>query len=110
MAASDPKPTDYIQYRLESSLLPKAKARLQGLGAACLHVHGEPLQESAVDIVGVYKSHAFCIELKVGNNVPTERQKLFLQKWARAGAFTGVAYTVADCLAVLQEIEREVDR
>ena len=60
---------------------------------------GEP------DIYGCIGGLMIQIELKVGNNKPTERQALVGELWRRAGATYVVAWTVEDVRRGLAWIE-----
>lgn len=82
------------------------RAALTARGAKVVHIHGEPQQEVAVDLVGVYRGRGFAIELKLGVRTRASvRQQLFLDAWAAAGGVACVAHTVGEALAVLEQID-----
>jgi hypothetical protein len=73
-----------------------------------VHIHGEPQQETAVDLIGVYRGRGFAIELKLGVRTrASAKQQLFLDAWAAAGGVVAVAHTVGEALAVLEAIDSE---
>lgn len=57
------------------------------------------------DIMGFYRGKGFAIELKVGNNKPTELQKLTMVRLRSAGVTVAVCYSVEE---VKQFMEREI--
>ena len=54
------------------------------------------------DIIGCIKSRMIAIELKVGKNVASDLQKLVLRKLGKAGAITGVCYSLDEIRELLK--------
>lgn len=73
------------------------------------NVSGNAQQSGRADINACVYGYAIKIEVKTedteyGRKGATTKQRLYLEKWARAGAFSCVAYSVDDvkyCLAVM---------
>lgn len=67
------------------------------------NVSGNARQRGRADINGCYKGRCFKIELKDESTGyrPTRQQKLYLEKWKRAGALVGVCYSIEDVKEVL---------
>ena len=65
------------------------------------NVSGNAQQSGRADINACIKGRAFKIEVKTDENSygrkgATLKQRLYLEKWARAGAFSCVVYSVSD--------------
>jgi hypothetical protein len=60
-----------------------------------------PGRKGQLDITGC--SHGYRIELegKVGTNVPTPLQTMWLVRWTKVGAITGVYYSVEEALSLV---------
>lgn len=67
------------------------------------NVSGNARQRGRADINGCYKGKCFKIELKDRETgyKATKQQKLYLEKWKRAGALVGVCYSIEDVKEVL---------
>lgn len=67
------------------------------------NVSGNARQRGRADINGCYKGKCFKIELKDRETgyKPTKQQKLYLERWKRAGAIVGVCYSLEDVKEVL---------
>lgn len=53
------------------------------------------------DIMCVYKGNLICIEVKIEGNKPTKLQEVTLNKLSKAGAITGIAYSIEDVKQML---------
>ena len=73
------------------------------------NVSGNANQSGRSDINGCYEGHCLKIELKdpTTGYQPSKKQLLYLKKWKRAGAITGIAYSVEDVKNLLQEYKHE---
>lgn len=103
-----PTEKDSKHYRLEKDLVKAIRARLEGLGALVIKIHGERYQEAAVDLLICYRGRFIACEAKVGSNVATQHQEVFLNRIRNAGGIGITAWTVADCLVPLQMIDKEL--
>lgn len=65
-------------------------------GCVAENVSGNAHQSGRPDINGCYKGRMFKLELKTpdSKNTATKKQKLHLRRWTRAGAITGVVYSL----------------
>lgn len=70
------------------------------------NVSGNARQSGRADINACYKGRCLKIELKDPETgyQPTKQQLLYLKKWNRAGAITGVAYSIEDIMKLLEKI------
>lgn len=83
--------------------LPKGKAE---------NVSGNAQQSGRADINACIQGHTFKIEVKTeytayGRKGASTKQRLYLEKWARAGAISCVVYSVDDLRYVLQRFGYE---
>lgn len=101
---------DHKQYDIESDLYKAVRSRLTALGARVLKIHGDPMQERAVDLIVCYRSKYISIELKARGKKLTEKQEQFLTQVRAAGGIGIGAWSVADCLSVIQEIDEDIAR
>ena len=71
------------------------------------NVSGNANQSGRSDINCCYKGHCLKIELKDDDTgyKATRKQKLYLKKWAAAGAVTAVCYSVQDVKKLIESIE-----
>ena len=81
------------------------RVRLTELGAKFLHIHGEALQEKAVDCIICWHGKYVAVELKIGNNQATPHQANFLAGVRAAGGLGFVAWSVAGILEELNKHE-----
>jgi len=92
----------------ETSLQDKVLGYLNSL-PDCIaeNVSGNAQQSGRADINGCYKGQCVKIELKdpATGYKPTKQQLLYLKKWSKAGALTGVCYSVDDVKKLLEEIK-----
>lgn len=67
------------------------------------NVSGNAKQSGRADINGCYNGKCFKLELKSKDTgyQPTKQQKLYLEKWRRAGAIVGICYSIKDVKEVL---------
>ena len=68
------------------------------------NVSGNANQSGRADINGCYKGKCFKIELKdpTTGYKPSKKQLLYLERWKKAGATTGVAYSLEDVKKLLK--------
>lgn len=66
------------------------------------HVWRSSDAEGISDIIGVWGSLAFAIEVKKKPNKPTPKQEMFIENFCRAGGLAFVAYSLED----VQEVWR----
>jgi|SRR5690606_6550653 len=59
------------------------------------------------DISGCVNGRRFEIEVKRPGNKPTKLQLKELEEWRKAGAITGVAYSLEDAKEILKDVIRE---
>ena len=71
------------------------------------NVSGNIHQSGRADINACYKGICLKIELKdpETNYKPTKQQLLYLKKWAKAGAITGVCYSLRDVKKLLEKVD-----
>lgn len=72
------------------------------------NVRGTASQSGRADINACYKGHCIKIELKDPEDKgykATQQQKLYLEKWKRAGAVVGVCYSINDVKRLLEGID-----
>lgn len=72
------------------------------------NVRGTASQSGRADINACYKGHCIKIELKDPEDKgykATQQQKLYLEKWKRAGAVVGVCYSINDVKKLLEDID-----
>lgn len=75
-------------------------------GCMAENVSGNASQSGRADINACYRGRCFKIELKDPNNKGygvTKQQKLYLERWKRAGAIVGVCYSVEDVKKLLEK-------
>lgn len=74
------------------------------------NVSGNANQSGRADINACYKGRCLKIELKDPGTgyKPTKQQLLYLKKWARAGAVTGVCYSLKDVKNLLEQIDERI--
>ena len=56
------------------------------------------------DIVGCLHGSFFAIEVKVGNNEPTEKQKQVIELIRKSGGTVGIAYSLEDVKKILEKL------
>lgn len=73
-------------------------------GCIAENVSGNAMQSGRADINGCYNGRCFKIELKSPDTgyKPSKKQLHYLNKWERAGAITGVCYSIEDVKKVLK--------
>ena len=80
-------------------------------GCMAENVRGNAAQSGRADINACYKGHCIKIELKdpedKGYGV-TKQQKLYLEKWRRAGAIVGVCYSLQQVKDFIKCIDEDV--
>jgi hypothetical protein len=89
----------------ETKLEDKVKVALEKEfpGIYLVKIHGGPYQESGIpDLVGCYAGRFIGIELKIGDNVATEKQEDHMDRIRRAGGITGVAYSVKEAVKIVK--------
>ena len=70
------------------------------------NVRGSASQSGRADINACYKGKCIKIELKDPEDTSysaTQQQLLYLERWKRAGAVTGVCYSVSDVKALMNK-------
>ena len=74
------------------------------------NVSGNAKQSGRADINACYKGICLKLELKDGDTKyqATAQQCLYLKKWKRAGAVTGVCRTLKDVKELLRKIDERV--
>lgn len=104
---------------LESTLVRKIKAALEAEGCKVIKIHGGPNMEAGTpDLIGCYPGKSdnfdgddfwieppgcFAIEVKRdAKHKPTALQLKRLEEWKKAGAKTGVVWTVDMALEVVK--------
>lgn len=72
------------------------------------NVSGNARQSGRADINACYRGICLKLELKDGDTKyqATKQQKLYLLKWEKAGAITGVCRTLEDVKKLLRKAER----
>lgn len=71
-------------------------------GIVCRKRHGTVMGLAGdPDVYGVYQGRHFEIELKSPGEKPTKLQDIRREEWAKAGAITGVAQSLAEVLRIL---------
>ncbi len=101
-----------MAHRLESDLSREVIEYLNGLPDCFAYVtHGGPYQRSGIpDIVGIYKSLGFGIELKMEGKYPSPIQRKVLRDMRAAGGMAITAWsleTVVDMIAIMGEMIAE---
>lgn len=101
-----------MTYRLESDLSREVIEYLSGLPECFAYkTHGGPYQKSGLpDVMGIYKSLGFGIELKIGNKYPSPIQRATLKAIREAGGMAIVAWkleTVVEMIAIMDELIAE---
>lgn len=77
---------------------------LESIGAYRFKVHGEIFMRAGIpDIIACLKGRFIGIEVKDGNNTPSELQLAHGRKIQKAGGIFGVAYSVDDVKKLLKE-------
>lgn len=77
-------------------------------GCMAENVSGNASQSGRADINACYKGYCLKIELKDPKNKHygvSRQQKLYLEKWKRAGAITRVCYSLDDVKMLIQKVE-----
>jgi hypothetical protein len=70
-----------------------------------LKIHGNAYQRTGEpDLIFCVDGQFAAVELKVGNNKPTELQLHRLAQWRRAGGFTCVCYSLKQFLEFIESI------
>ena len=67
------------------------------------NVSGNARQSGRADLNGCYKGKCFKIELKSKDTgyQPSKKQLRYLERWERAGALTGICYSIEDVKELL---------
>lgn len=90
----------------ESQLAVKVVGAIRERGHYAVKLGGGPYQTPGLpDVLAVVNGRAVMVELKVGSNKPTPLQALTLERLKAAGAVAGVAYTLAEALAMVETAE-----
>lgn len=77
---------------------------LTDIGAYRFKVHGEIFMRAGIpDIIACLKGRFIGIEVKDGNNKPSELQLAHGRQIVKAGGIFGVAYSVEDVKKLLEE-------
>lgn len=79
-------------------------------GCMAENVRGNASQSGRADINACYKGNCLKIELKDPNDKSygiTAQQKLYLEKWKRAGAIVKVCYSLDDVKMLINKLELE---
>ena len=85
----------------ESRLVSRILKALRAQGGFWFKVHGGPYQVAGIpDIIGCLNGHFVAIEVKIPGNLPTALQWRTIESLTAAGARAGVAYSVAQALAI----------
>jgi len=89
----------------ESQYQKKVLRKLRARGGFWINVHGGPYQMAGLpDIIGCRDGQFYGIELKVGDNKPSDRQLWILAQMYLCGAIVDVVWdSVEDALAVLED-------
>lgn len=75
------------------------------------NVRGNASQSGRADINACYKGYCLKLELKDPEDDSygiTQQQSLYLLKWAKAGAVTGLCYSVDDVKRIIRQIDEGV--
>ena len=95
-------PTGMKQY--ESSLNSKVVKYLNSLpNSHCYKRHAGPFRKGRADVAGTIQGMSIELEGKIGDNTPTPLQREWLSDAGKAGAVTGVFYSLADVKRILKE-------
>lgn len=85
----------------ETRVVGKIMDRLHAEGGFWFKVHGGPFQMAGLpDILGCYKGRFIGIEVKCPGNKPTALQLEVGNMILKAGGIFGVAYSVAEAVAI----------
>ena len=85
----------------ETAIVHRIMNRLEAEGGFWVKIHGSPFQLSGIpDILGCWKGLFIAIEVKCVGNAPTRIQQNVIELIAKAGGRVGVAYNVAEALAI----------
>lgn len=86
--------------RIQSEVLEYLNALPQCIAE---NVSGNARQRGRADINGCYRGKCFKIELKDKDTgyKPSKQQRLYLERWRRAGAIVGICYSLEDVKEVL---------
>ena len=90
---------------LESSIQSSALKKLNSIpGCIAENVSGNSHQSGRPDINGCINGRCFRIELESPdhNNTASKKQEFNLKKWEKAGAITGVCYSIKEVLDLLK--------
>lgn len=88
----------------EKAIEQKIRAEIRRLGGKVYKMHGTQYSVmGAPDLVGCLDKVSFAIEVKVPGKKPTPRQQLELDEWRAQGWATGVATSVDEAIAIIQE-------
>ena len=88
----------------EAAIVKKIMAYLRAQGAWCMKTHGGAYQQAGVpDIAAVLNGQAIYIEVKRPGEKATKIQNLVMGKLKEVGAVVGVATSVEDVEAILNE-------
>lgn len=92
---------------LESAIVRSILAELKPLGWF-VKIHGGPYQSAGIpDIIGVMGGRFVAIEVKRPGEVPTPIQRLVMRRIAEAGGIVGVATSVAEARAIIEDSLKE---
>lgn len=93
----------------ETTLTKKVIVAIRSRGYWAMKAGAGPYQQPGIpDVLACVNGRFVGIEMKVGRNTPSPIQKLTLDQMALAGAVTGVAYTLEEALAIVDEAEAAV--
>lgn len=91
----------------EARISKKVKNYIISQGGYVVKIHGEgdSFQEVGIaDLLGVYRGLPLALEVKQPGKRPSAKQKLFLQRWAKAGGIAAVVTSVEDVEELLAGI------
>lgn len=94
----------------ESSFVAKIKRYLKDRGAYCEKIWGGGFQSAGIpDIIGCYRGYFIAIEAKVGNNQPSEIQKIKIKNIIKSGGFAKVVWTLDEVKQLLDNIDKYIE-
>ena len=89
----------------ETKLQKAIQFYLRSVGAYCFKVHGELYMRAGIpDIICCYKGKFIGIEVKDGNNTPSELQLAHGRQIKKSGGIFCVAYSVQDVKNLIEKL------
>ena len=92
------------KYQNETKVQKQIQSYLKSIGAYEFQVHGELYMKAGIpDIICCLNGRFIGIEVKDGNNVPSELQLAHGRQIVKAGGIFGVCYNVEDVKKLLED-------